>query len=73
MGDSHQMVIDYIGKIIRWVSIRLDQSRSVQLGVVHGDITVNLIVERGSSLRWIVLADDVRHAGGQIGLHFFPG
>ena len=73
MGDSHQMVIDYIGKIIRWVSIRLDQYHIVQLGVVHGDVTVNLIVERGSSLGWIILADDVRHAGCQIGLHFFPG
>ena len=64
MGDSHQMIVYHIGKIIRRITVRFDQHHIIQLGVVHRNVTINLIMECSGSLGRIVLADDVRHTGG---------
>ena len=63
MGDAHEMVVHHVGKIVGGIAVGLDQDHIVQFGIVHRNVPVNLIVEGGSSLRGVVLADDKRLSG----------
>ena len=73
MGDSHQMIVDDIGKIVGWVSVGFDQDHIVQLFIWLGDITVNLIVESGFAFIRNVGADHKWFARCQIGFNLFLG
>ena len=63
MGDSHQMVVHHIREIIGRISVRLNKDHIIQLRIVHGNVSVNIVVEGRLSLLWIILADDKRHPG----------
>ena len=69
MGNAHQVVIDNIGKVVRRIAVRLDQHHIIELCVVHGHITVELVMEGGGSLGGVVLANDIGHAAVQLLLH----
>lgn len=73
MGNSHQMIVYHICKIVSRISIGLDQNHIVQLRIVNGNIPVNLILERCRSLRRVILADDIRYACGKFFFYFFLG
>lgn len=62
MRDVHEMVVHNICKIIRRISVRLDQDHIVQLRVRNRDIAVDLVMERCGSLSRNILADNVGFA-----------
>ena len=59
MGNIHQMIVNHIGKIVGWITVRLDQNHIVKLRVIDRDISVNLIVERRSSFGRHINADHI--------------
>ena len=66
------MVIHYVCKVVGRIAIGLDQDHIIQLRVVYGDVSVNLIVEGSGSLSRVILTDDIRHACCQVCLYLFP-
>ena len=73
VGDSHQMVVHHIGKVIGGKAIGLDQDHVVQLSIVHGDVSVKLVVEGGGAFPRVILTDHIGHAFFQVLFHFLPG
>ena len=73
VGNTHQMVVDYICKIISRVSVGLDQNHVVQFVIVDCDVAVNLILEGCSSLGRHIDSDNVGFSGCQICLDFLLG
>ncbi len=73
MGNSHQMVVYYIGKIISGITVGLDQYHIVQFCIVHSNIPINLILESRCSFRRVILADHIRNTGSQFFFYFFFG
>ena len=45
MGDVHEVVIDNIGEVIGREAIGLHQNLVIQLRIMHGDITINHVME----------------------------
>ena len=70
MGDSHQMVVHHIGKIISGIAVRLNQNHIVKLRVIHRDISVDIVVEGSLSLSRVILTNYIGLACGKIRLHF---
>ena len=66
MGDSHEMIVHHIGKIIGGKTVPLQKDLIVQRFVFHGDITEGNIVERCGALVGDALTDDIGLTGGQI-------
>ena len=60
MGDAHQMVVHHICKIVGRVTVGFDQDHVVELGIIHGNVPVYLIVERRGSFRRHVETNDIR-------------
>ncbi|MNC26906.1 hypothetical protein D3C75_750570 [compost metagenome] len=73
MGDIHQVVIHHIGQVVCRIAVRLDQNRILKLGVVDGDFAKHSVrIGRGAGQR-ILLADDIRQAFSQLGIHLCLG
>ena len=68
-----QMIVHHIGEIVGWEAVGFNQNHVVQLRVVHADVSVNLVVERGRSLCRIVLADNERLSCRQVRLYLLLG
>ena len=66
MGDAHQMIVDDIGEIIGRIAVGLDEDHVIELGVINGDVSVELVVEGRRALGRVVLTDDIRHAGCEL-------
>ena len=73
MGDAHQMIVHYIGKIVSGVSVGLNQYHIVQFCVVYCDISIDLIMEGRGAAIGIILANHIGDACGQFCFHFFFG
>ena len=73
MGNSHQMIVHYVCKIVSRVSVGLDQDHIVKLCVIDRDIPVDLILKGGRSLGRVVLADNIRNASRKLCLNLFLG
>ena len=73
VGDLHQVVIHHVGKVIGGEAVGLDEDHVVQLGVVHGDVAVDLVVEGGRPLLRIVLPDHEGLSRGKVRLDFLFG
>ena len=73
MGNAHQVVVNDIGKVIGGIAVGFDQDHVIQLGVVHADIAVQLIVEGGTAFGRGILADHMGQARGQLLFHFLFG
>ena len=73
MRDLLQVIVHHIGEIVGWESVGFNENHIVQLRVVHADISVDLVVERGRSLCRIVLADNKRLSCRQVGLYLLLG
>ena len=71
VGDSHQMVVYHIRKVVGGISVGLDQDHVVQLRIVYGDIAVNIVMEGGGSGGRIILADNKGYARCQLRLYLF--
>ena len=71
MGDSHEMVVHHVSKIVGGVAVGLDQDHVIQFRVFHRNVSVNLIMEGGGSFRGIVLTDHVGHARRKLRFHLF--
>ena len=67
------MVIDYVCKVISWVSVRFDQNQIFQFLVVYCDISVDYIMECCSSLCWHIETDYVWFSCIKTTLYFFFG
>ena len=67
------MIIDYVRKIVGWISIGLDQDHIVQLFVRLGNITINLIMECRHALIRHIGTDNIRLACCQIRLDLLLG
>ena len=61
MSDAHQVVINYICKIVGRISIRFNQDHVIQFRVIDGNISVDLIVEGSSSCLRVILTDNIRN------------
>ena len=64
VGDAHQVVIHYVGHLIRGETVGLQQDVVVQLAILVGDAPAHLILEGRRSLQGDGEADHVRFAGG---------
>ena len=73
MRDPHQMIVYHVGEIVSRETIRLDQYHVVQLRVVYGDISIDVVMECGRSLCRIVLTDDKGLACCKVCLDFLFG
>ena len=73
MRNFHQMVVDYIGEVIRRITILLDQYHIVKFFIWCCNCTINDIVKGSLTLCRIILADDIRHSCCQFFLYFFFG
>ena len=71
MGNAHQVVIDYIGKVIGWHPIGFNQNLVIQCAVFYSNISINLIMECGCAFQRHFLTDDIRYTGIQLFLYFF--
>ena len=71
VGDSHCVVIDYIGKIVSREAVRLDKDLIVKILVGESDITVNEVMIRSGSRKRHLLSDYVRHACIKVLLDLF--
>ena len=69
MGNAHEVVVDYICKIIGRKAVRLDQNHVVKFLIVDRYITVNLIGECGPAFPRNIQANDMRNSRCQIGLY----
>ena len=47
VGDTHEMVVDDVGKVIGGQTVPLQEHLVVQIGVVHGDVAVDGVGEGG--------------------------
>ena len=71
MGYPHQMIVHHIGKIIGREAVALYQYHIVKLRIVHGDITVDIIMEYSRAFGGIILPYHKRHAAFKLLLHLF--
>ena len=71
MRDFHQMIVDDIGKVVGRKTVGLEQNAFVQFVIINFDVTVNNIMENGSSGLMNGLADNIRLAGGNAGARLF--
>ena len=67
------MVIDYVCKVISWVSVRFDQDQIFQFLIVYCDISVDYIMECCSSHCWHIETDYVWFSCIKTTLYFFFG
>ena len=70
VGDAHQMIVDDIGEIIGRIAVGLDEDHVIELGVIDGDVSVELVVEGRRALGRVVLTDNIWHAGSEVCLDF---
>ena len=68
MGDAHEVVVNDVGEVVGGQAVALDEHLVVQRGIFHGDVAEDGVVEGGSALLGDLLADDIGHAGVQLGL-----
>ena len=73
MGDSHEMVVHHIGKVVGGIAVRFDQDHIVQLRIWYLDDAIDFVLEFRRSFGRHILADDERLACLQIGFHFLLG
>ena len=73
MGNTHEMVIYYVCKIISRISVRFHKNHIIQLCIIHLDVSVKLIMEYGFTLIRIVLTNDKGFTLCQIFLYFLFG
>ena len=73
MGDSHEMIIHNVSKIIGGISVGFDEDHVIQLRIVHGDVPVNFIMEGCGSLGGVILTDNIGHTRRQLFFHFLTG
>ena len=71
MGDAHEVVVHNVGKVVGRHAVGLNQDLVVQCAVLHCHISVNVVVECGSSLQRHLLANDVGNTCVQLFLNFF--
>ena len=65
------MIVDDIGEIIGRIAVGLDKNHIIELGVIDGDVSVELVMEGRRALGRVVLTDDIWLTGSQIGLDLF--
>ncbi len=58
MRDRHQVIVDDVGKIVRWKTIRFQKHLVVQLIVVNGDLTIDMIIITAHTRIGDALPDD---------------
>ena len=73
MCDSHKMIVYNVSKIISRISVRFDQDQILKLLIVYCNISVNYIMESGSSLCRHVKTNYMWLSGIQTALNFFLG
>ena len=57
--DTHQMVVDYVCKVVGGHTVRLDEDLVFQFGVFDSDVAIHFVVVGCATLRWHVLANNV--------------
>ena len=57
--DTHQMVVDYVCKVVGRHTVRLDENLIFQFGVFDSYVAIHFVVVGCATLRWHVLADNV--------------
>ncbi len=67
------MIIYNVGKVVSRIPVRLNQNHIVKLGIIHGNISVQLIVKACRALCRIVLSDDIRDTTRKLLLDFLLG
>ena len=67
MGDAHEVVVNDVGEVIGGQSVGLNEHLIVQVGVVHGHIAIDGVVEGGVT-GGDLLTDDVGFPSGQLGV-----
>lgn len=55
MGNAHKMIVYYVCKVVGRITIRFDQYHIIQFRVIYSDISVDLVMEGGSSLSRVIL------------------
>ena len=73
VSNLHCVVVDYVGKVVGWHSVRLNENLVVKGGVFNGNVPVNLVVEGGCALGWNLLSDYIGSACGKLFLNLFLG
>ena len=71
MGDTHQMIIDYVGKIIGWKAIGLQQYLVVQMGMVDADFTIDMVKKTADARFRDALPDDRQNPQFKFSFDFF--
>ena len=71
MGDSHQMIVHYVCKIIGRIAVRLDQDQIFHFLIIYCDISVNHIMEGSGSLCGHIKPDHMRLSCCKTSFHFF--
>ena len=62
--DAHEMIVDDVCKVVGGQAVGFEQNLILHFLILDGDIAEGRVVERGASLVWDALADDIRLAGG---------
>ena len=73
MGDVHQVVIHNIGEVIGREAVCLHQNLVIQLRIIHGDITINHVMEGGCAAFGHFLANNEGFACGKLCLYLLRG
>ena len=73
MGNAHKMIVYYVCKVVGRITIRFDQYHIIQFRVIYSDISVDLVMEGGSSLSRVILTDNKWLSSSQICLDFLFG
>ena len=73
MGDSHEVVVDDVRKVVRRHAVGLDQNLILKFRRLDFDASVDQVVEGDDSFRRHFLTDHVRFARGEAALDFFFG
>ncbi len=71
VGNAHQVVIDYVGKVVSGHAILLDKHHVVQGVIGEGHVTENQIVVAGFPFRRRILANHIGDSCIQLCLNFF--
>ena len=73
MGNTHQMIIHNVCKVVGRISVRLDQYHIIELCVRHLDLAIDFINKLSRSLIRDILANDKRYSRCQLCLNLFFG
>ncbi|MPM21851.1 hypothetical protein SDC9_68301 [bioreactor metagenome] len=71
VGDSHQVIVHHVRKIIGGKAVRLDKHLIVQLIVFHGDVSENGVSEGCGARAGNFLPDHIGNSGGEFFVYFF--